>query len=64
MIAEHLKSYSFSRLIEHPWKEGTGDILLFCPGHYTRLIQVAKFSLEVIYHRWQIKIIYLLIGNY
>jgi hypothetical protein len=28
---------SFSRLLRHPWKKERGVILLFCPGHHTRL---------------------------
>jgi hypothetical protein len=30
--------WSFSRLLRHPWMKGRGAILLFCPGHHTRVI--------------------------
>jgi hypothetical protein len=28
---------AINRLLRHPWRKEIGAILLFCPGHHTRL---------------------------
>jgi hypothetical protein len=33
-----ISAINLSRLLRHPWKKGRSAILLFCPGHHTRLI--------------------------
>jgi hypothetical protein len=39
-----VKVLSFSRLLRHLWRKERGAILLFCPGHHTRLINLTAIS--------------------